>query len=126
MARHTDKSLELWEKYGKYVLMAMPFADSLIAEANGSHLVDLDGNMILDLAAGQFCSILGNSHATYVKRMSEQIERVVHVGTQFLSPVVLEAAAKFAEVAPGGLSRSIFLSTGTEADRKSTRLNSSH
>jgi len=116
MARRTDKSLELWEKYGKYVLMAMPFADNLIGEANGSHLVDVDGNMILDLAAGQFCSILGNSHAAYVKRMSEQMQKVVHVGTQFLSPVVLEAAAKFAEVAPGGLSRSIFLSTGTEAN----------
>jgi 2,2-dialkylglycine decarboxylase (pyruvate) len=116
MARRIEKSLELWEKYGKYVLMAMPFADNLIAEASGSDLVDVDGNRILDLAAGQFCSILGNSYPAYVERMSEQMRKVVHVGTQFLSPVVLEAAAKFAEVAPGKLSRSIFLSTGTEAN----------
>ena len=116
MARRNDKSLELWDKYGKYVLMAMPYADNLIGEAAGSNLVDVDGNKILDLAAGQFCSILGNSHPDYVERMVEQIRKVVHVGTQFLSPVVLEAAAKFAEVAPGNLSRSIFLSTGTEAN----------
>jgi 2,2-dialkylglycine decarboxylase (pyruvate) len=116
MARRKDKSLELWEKYGKYVLMAMPYADSLIEESQGSHLVDVDGNKILDLAAGQFCSIVGNCHAEYVERLVNQMRKVVHIGTQYLSPVVLDAAAKFAEVAPGDLSRSIFLSTGTEAN----------
>ena len=116
MARRKEKSLELWESYGKYVLMAMPYADNLIEKSQGANLIDVDGNQILDLAAGQFCSILGNSHPEYVKRMVEQLNKVVHIGTQYLSPVVLEAAAKFAQVAPGNLSRSIFLSTGTEAN----------
>jgi 2,2-dialkylglycine decarboxylase (pyruvate) len=116
MERSAEKSLELWEKYGKHVLMAMPYADNLISEAHGACLQDLDGNQILDLAAGQFCSILGNNHPKYVERMLAQMRKVVHVGTQFLSPVVLEAAAKFAAVAPGALTKSLFLSTGTEAN----------
>lgn len=116
MARSTDNSLELWRKYGKHMLMAMPYADNLISDAEGTFLRDIDGNRILDLAAGQFCSILGNSHPKYVERMVEQMRKVVHVGTQFLSPVVLEAAAKFAEVAPGTLNKAVFLSTGTEAN----------
>jgi 2,2-dialkylglycine decarboxylase (pyruvate) len=116
MPRDVRKSQQLWARYGQYLLMAMPYADNLIADSNGSTLRDLDGNEILDLAAGQFCSILGNSHPKYLQRMTEQIEKVVHIGTQFLSPVVLEAASKFAEVTPGNLSRSIFLSTGTEAN----------
>jgi 2,2-dialkylglycine decarboxylase (pyruvate) len=116
MARNTANSLELWEKYGKHLLMAMPYADNLIRDAKGSTLRDIDGNQILDLAAGQFCSILGNSHPKYVERMIEQLKNVVHIGTQFLSPIVLEAAAKFAAVAPGALSKSLFLSTGTEAN----------
>src|SRR5271165_632085 len=116
MRRNVRNSLDLWEKYGKHILMAMPYADNLIGDAHGSTLQDIDGNQILDLAAGQFCSILGNNHPKYVERMVEQMKKVVHVGTQFLSPVVLEAAAKFAEVAPGELSRSLFLSTGTEAN----------
>jgi 2,2-dialkylglycine decarboxylase (pyruvate) len=110
------KNLELWEKYGKYILMAMPYADSLISDAQGSILQDVDGTQILDLAAGQFCSILGNSHPQFVQRMIEQMRKVMHVGTQFLSPAVLEAATKFAEVAPGALTKSLFLSTGTEAN----------
>ncbi len=116
MARKAENSLALWEKYGRHVLMAMPYADNLIDDASGCTLRDIDGNQILDLAAGQFCSILGNNHPKYVERMVEQMRRVAHVGTQFLSPIVLEASAKFAEVAPGTLSRSLFLSTGTEAN----------
>jgi 2,2-dialkylglycine decarboxylase (pyruvate) len=116
MARNAKDSLELWEKHGDHILMAMPYADSLIVEANGSILRDVDGNQILDFSAGQFCSILGNNHPKHVERIIEQVRRVEHVGSQFLSPIVLEAAAKLAEVAPGGLSRSLFLSTGTEAN----------
>jgi 2,2-dialkylglycine decarboxylase (pyruvate) len=116
MTRGTQNSQELWKKYGKHMLMAMPYADSLIVEGQGAILRDIDGNEILDLAAGQFCSILGNNHPRYVERMAEQLKKVVHVGTQFLSPIVLEAAQKFAEVAPGDLNKSLFLSTGTEAN----------
>jgi 2,2-dialkylglycine decarboxylase (pyruvate) len=116
MARSTENSLKLWEKYGRYLLMAMPYADNLISDAEGATLRDVDGNQILDLAAGQFCSILGSSHPKYVERLTEQMKKVVHIGTQFLSPIVLEAAAKFAEVAPGSLTKSLFLSTGTEAN----------
>lgn len=116
MPRSTEISLKLWEKYGKHMLMAMPYADNLIESSQGATLRDIDGNEILDLAAGQFCSILGNNHPKYVERLTLQMKKVIHIGTQFLSPVVLESAAKFAEVAPGALNRSIFLSTGTEAN----------
>ncbi len=122
MARDVKHSLELWEKYGKHVLMAMPYADSLIGEADGCTLRDVDGNQILDLAAGQFCSILGNNHPKYVEKMVEQMRNVVHTGTQFLSPIVLEAAARFAEVAPGSLSKSLVLTTGTEANERAHSL----
>lgn len=116
MDRPCGNSLALWKKYGKHVLMAMPYADNLIVDGSGTMLRDLDGNQILDLSAGQFCSLLGNNHPKYIERMTGQMKKVMHVGTQFLSPIVLEAAAKLAEIAPGALSKSIFLSTGTEAN----------
>src|SRR5581483_11659834 len=117
MGTNDKNSLALWEKYGDYLLMAMPYADGLIEEARGCYLRDVDGNEILDLAAGQFCSILGHNHPKLIAKITEQMQRVLHIGTQFLSPVVLEAAAKFADVAPSKkLKKSLFLSTGTEAN----------
>jgi 2,2-dialkylglycine decarboxylase (pyruvate) len=111
-----SQSIALWEKYGNYLLMAMPYADGLITDAQGCTLKDIDGNELLDLAAGQFCSIVGHNHPKLIEKITEQLKRVMHVGTQFLSPIVLEAAEKFAQVAPGKLKKSLFLSTGTEAN----------
>jgi 2,2-dialkylglycine decarboxylase (pyruvate) len=116
MEHSVQRSLELWEKHGRHILMAMPYADNLIASGNGCTLQDVDGNRILDFSAGQFCSILGNNHPKYLEKIFEQLKNVTHTGTQFLSPIVLEAARKFAEVAPGTLAKSIFLSTGAEAN----------
>jgi 2,2-dialkylglycine decarboxylase (pyruvate) len=116
MSANNTKSLELWQKYGQYLVIGMPYADGLIGEANGCVLKDIDGNETLDLAAGQFCSILGHSHPKFIEKVVEQMRQVVHIGSQFMSPIVLEAAAKFAEVAPGELKRSMIFSTGTEAN----------
>jgi len=116
MTTNYQKSLELWDKYGQYIFMCMPYSDGLIQEAHGCTLTDLDGNKTLDLAAGQFCTILGHSHPKFIEKVVEQMRLVVHVGSQFLSPIVLEAAEKFASVAPGKLKRSMILSTGTEAN----------
>jgi len=116
MQNENIKSLELWKRYGQYLLIAMPYADGLIQEATGCFLKDLDGKETLDLAAGQFCSILGHSHPRFIEKVVAQIRQVVHTGSQFLSPVVLEAASKFAEVAPGKLRRCMIFSTGTEAN----------
>ena len=114
--KKNDASAALWSKYGSHLLMAMPYADGLITRAQDCILTDADGNQILDLAAGQFCSIVGHNHPRLIERITEQMKRVLHIGTQYLSPIVLEAAAKFAEVAPGKLNKSLFLSTGTEAN----------
>lgn len=117
-----SKNLDYWRQYGEYVLMAMPYADEVLVEARGCHLRDADGKDLLDLAAGMFCCVLGHNHPLFVERLARQTEELVHTGTQFLSPAVLEAGKKLAGVAPGELKKSIFLSTGTEANEFAFRL----
>src|SRR5262249_20342289 len=107
MTKRLERSLALWKEKGKHVLMAMPYSDRLIEETQGCTLRDTDGNEVLDLASGQFCSTLGYRHPKYIARITEQMEKAAHLGTQFLSPVVLEAAAKLAEIAPGALTKSL-------------------
>lgn len=116
------KSLKWWERYGEYVLMVTAYQDAVIAEANDCTFKDADGNEYLDMCSGQVCALVGHNHPELVRRVSQQMERLVHTGTSFLSPVVFEASAKIAEIAPGDLSKSILLSTGAEANEYALRL----
>ena len=115
-------NMQYWEEYGEYVFMAMPYADEVIVGVQGSTLRDANGREMLDLASGMFCSVLGHNHPKFVERLVKQTGEVMHTGTQFLTPAVLEASYKLAQVAPGELKRSIFLSTGTEANEFAFRV----
>jgi 4-aminobutyrate aminotransferase-like enzyme len=55
-----SKNIAAWEEYGDYLIPIMPFMDNVIARSEGSFLIDMDGNRLLDLASGQFCTILGS------------------------------------------------------------------
>jgi 2,2-dialkylglycine decarboxylase (pyruvate) len=116
------KSLEYWQQYGQYVLNAFPSVDNVIERGEGSFLMDVDGNRLLDLASGQLCATLGTTHPRLTDRVVEQAKRISHTGTQFFSPAVFEAAKKFADVAPEPLKQSIFLSTGSEANECAFRI----
>ncbi len=69
-----------------------------------------------------FCSVLGHNHPGFIRRIVEQTQALLHTGTQYLSPIVFEASYKLAQVTPGDLKASIFLSTGTEANEFAFRL----
>ncbi len=115
-------NMDYWRQYGDYVLMAMPYADQVLVEARGCTLRDTEGNELLDLAAGMFCCVLGHNHPKFIERIVAQTTRLLHTGTQFVSPPVLEAGYKLAQVTPGQLQKAIFLSTGTEANEFAFRL----
>src|SRR6267378_3215365 len=90
-AARTASSLELWNRGGDNLLLVQPFMDSVIVRGEGSYLIDADGRRILDLAAGQFCSILGHSHKKFIARLQGQLDLLVHLGDQYISPEVLDA-----------------------------------
>jgi 2,2-dialkylglycine decarboxylase (pyruvate) len=116
------KNIDYWRQYGDYVLMAMPYADEVLVGAEGCTVRDAEGKELLDLAAGMFCCVLGHNHPKFVERITAQTRQLLHTGTQFLSPAVLEAGYKLSQVVPGRLQKSIFLSTGTEANEFAMRL----
>src|SRR5438093_1227402 len=120
--RNNAASLSTWRNHGDSLLVLQPFMDSVIQGAEGCFLIDEDGNRILDLAAGQFCSILGHAHPRFVARLQDQVSRLVHLGDQYVSPEILKAAERLAGVAPGNLTKVIFLSTGSEANECAMRI----
>ena len=115
-------NLELWDQYGDNLIPIMPFMDNVITSAEGSYLIDAEGNRILDLAAGQFCNILGHSHPEFTERLKTALSRSLHTGSQFVTDSVLVAAEKVTRIAPDNLDKVIFLSTGTEANEFAVRV----
>jgi 2,2-dialkylglycine decarboxylase (pyruvate) len=118
----TNQNLELWQKYGDYVMMAMPYADQVLVHARGCKMRDANGHEMLDLASGMFCCVLGHNHPKFIERVVKQSTELLHTGTQYLTPAVLEASYKLSQVTPGKLQKTIFLSTGTEANEFAFRI----
>jgi 2,2-dialkylglycine decarboxylase (pyruvate) len=117
-----EESLKLWERYGEFILMAAPYQDRVLQEARGCTIVDVDGNSLIDLEAGQICSILGHNHPKLIQRIVEQAQAVLHHGSLFLSRPIFEAAERMASITPGRLKKSLFLSTGAEANECAFRI----
>src|SRR5689334_19310581 len=118
---HND-NLAIWRDDASHLLLLQPFMDSVIVGGDGCYLIDAEGRRILDLAAGQFCSILGHSHAGFIARLQQQTEKIVHLGDQYISPGILAAVSKLASKAPGKLSKAVLLSTGSEANECALRM----
>jgi 2,2-dialkylglycine decarboxylase (pyruvate) len=122
VAAQNTRSMDYWKQYGNHMLMAMPYADEVLVHGSGCKVRDADGKELLDLASGMFCCVLGHNHPKFIRRIVEQTEALLHTGTQFLSPTVFEAGYKLAQIAPAQLNKSIFFSTGTEANEFAFRL----
>ena len=117
-----SKNLAMWDEYGDYLIPIMPFMDNVVARSEGSFLIDVEGNRVLDLASGQFCTILGHNHPTFVERLTAELKNNLHTGSQYVTESVLRAAKRVTEITPKGLDRIIFLSTGSEANEFALRV----
>lgn len=117
-----QNSLKWWEQYGQYVLMATSYHDQVIVQTSQCNYRDADGNNYLDMNSGTMCALVGHHHPELMDRVSKQLKEVVHTGTSFLSPVVFEASAKLAAVTPDNLQKSVFFSTGAEANEYALRM----
>jgi 2,2-dialkylglycine decarboxylase (pyruvate) len=115
-------NLETWKHNGANILVLQPFMDSVIVHGEGCYLIDVDGRRILDLAAGQFCNILGHNNPAFVERLQIQASKIVHLGDQYVSLEVMQAAQQLAEISPGDLNKVVLLSTGSEANECAMRM----
>src|SRR5262249_35545047 len=95
-----SENLAIWQRDADHLLVLQPFMDSIVVRGEGCFLIDADGRRILDLAAGQFCSILGHNHARFVSRLQEQAANIVHLGDQYVSAGVVKAASRLASKVP--------------------------
>ncbi len=88
----------------------------LIVRGEGCYLFDSNGRFYLDCYTGVGAMSLGHSHPKILSAVHEQIDKLQHTTTIYLTEPMFELAEVLADMAPGNLGRTFFCASGTEAN----------
>lgn len=87
----------------------------VVVGASGVQVIDSDGREYLDLFAGILTTSLGHCHPEVTARVAEQLGRLGHTSTLYITEEQVDVARRLADLAPGALKRTFFTNSGTEA-----------
>lgn len=116
-----SNSNKIFKEGRKYLFEATSYAAPVIIKGKGSMVWDADGNRYLDLNAGQFCMTFGHSYEPFIECVTEQMNKIHHTNTSTITPEVFWAAEKMSMITDYKLAKTIFLSTGSEANECAVR-----
>lgn len=98
------------------------FTPRIFERAEGSFIVDSDGNRILDFTSGQMSAVLGHAHPEVVATVSEAVATLDHLHSGMLSRPVVDLALRLTQTLPDPLNRMILLTTGAEANEAAIKM----
>jgi len=87
----------------------------VLGEGSGVWAKDVDGVEYLDLFSGILSTSVGHCHPRVVQAVSEQVARLGHTSTLYVTEPQVRAAEKLNAITPAGLTRAFFTNSGTEA-----------
>jgi 4-aminobutyrate aminotransferase len=89
----------------------------VITHAKDQYVWDADGNQYLDFFGGIVTISVGHCNQYVNRKVHEQLDRLEHVSTVFVTEPQAALARKIASLTPGGrLTKSFFTNSGTEAN----------
>lgn len=96
---------------------------NLFTSAKGAVVRDDTGREILDFTSGQMCATIGHNHPAIVQAVQEAGEKAYHMFSGMIPEVVARLAQTMArDWMPQGLSKSIFINTGSESNEVALRM----
>jgi len=134
----------------QYIGYGAAWLGPVLVEGSGCRVIDIDGNSYLDCTSQAWSLALGYNHPEVIEAAVAQMRTLAHVRAGYPTIPRLLLAKKLADLCPGRLNRVINAPAGSlaveaalklaminrpeahkfitfyHADRKSTRLNSSH
>ena len=100
---------------------------SLFVSAKGTIVKDDTGREILDFTSGQMCATIGHNHPAIVAAVNEAGRKAFHMFSGMIPEVVAELARTVArDWMPAGLTKSIFINTGSESNEVALRMAKMH
>ena len=103
--------------FGNYARM-----DVCFTHGKGAYLYDASGKCYLDLVAGIAVNSVGYAHPKWVAAVSEQAARMAHVSNLYQVKEQADLGEKLASVTPKGLTKSLFVNSGAEANEGALKL----
>src|ERR1700743_2240538 len=103
-----------------------PLNDITIVKAKGSYVWDQDGQQYLDLYGGHAVISIGHTHPHYVKRLTEQLNKVAFYSNSIHIPLQEELAEKLGKVSGRPDYRLFLCNSGAEANENALKLASFH
>lgn len=89
----------------------------------GAEVWDVDGNRYIDFAAGIAVNSTGHSHPEIVKAIQEQVEKFIHISSDYYHELMVRVAERIDEIAPMQEAVTVFLAnSGTESVEAAIKL----
>jgi 4-aminobutyrate aminotransferase-like enzyme len=86
------------------------------------HLYDAEGREYLDFFAGICTVAVGHTNPLVTARVQDQVGRLQHTSTVFLTEPMVNLAERLAHITPGRLQKSFITNSGTEANETAVLL----
>jgi 2,2-dialkylglycine decarboxylase (pyruvate) len=77
---------------------------------------DINGKEYLDFNSGQMCAALGHNHPRIVQALQESCDTLLHSHMSLFNDREIILASRLAEITPPGLTRSMFLTSGSDSN----------
>jgi 4-aminobutyrate aminotransferase-like enzyme len=87
-----------------------------LAKGEGHYVWDDTGKKYLDAFGGVLTVSVGHANPRVVGAVVEQVKAISHTSTLYANAQTSDLAEKLASIAPGGLKKTFFTSSGTEAN----------
>ncbi len=100
---------------------------NLFKSAKGTVVRDDTGREILDFTSGQMCATIGHNHPAIVDAVRRAGETAFHFFSGMIPEAVAQLAATMArDWMPAGMTKSIFVNTGSESNEIALRMAKMH
>ncbi|MDI9645252.1 MAG: aspartate aminotransferase family protein [Archaeoglobales archaeon] len=104
----------MWmEKEKRYLIQFFKRQKVVLERGEGCYVYDVDGKCYLDFVAGIASVAIGHCDAEFVRKVSEQLSKLVHTSNLFYTIPQIQLAEKLSEVT--GMDKFFFCNSGTEA-----------
>jgi len=116
---------EIRSKHAQYMMPStlQYYAEPIAVDrAQGVWVHDTDGRAYLDLFGGILTVSMAHADPDINGAIKVQLDRLTHISTLYPNVPVVKLAETLADLAPGDISQSFFVASGTEADEMAVML----